>query len=257
MQQNHWRAATRDVVENFGVIADDLFHEGDYKDSRAGSGPLAWVNREACQPGSHISRIRIENHLVGDLHENRKEQQEANKRERQEHRPDEVAVFRKKIPAESCDSLSHKVLSASKSYIISPDISSRMRDLLLPCRGLCLEEIWLFRHDDPRDNICQKAPTTEECSNQPHYAYQRHIEIKVLAHAKADAGNFPSFARPHQALASDNAANSGTAVRANIGVILNGLPTVVAVHTVLHELGYAQSKEKVPCKWVNGIPRTL
>jgi hypothetical protein len=30
MQQNHWRAATRDVVENFGVIADDLFHADDY-----------------------------------------------------------------------------------------------------------------------------------------------------------------------------------------------------------------------------------
>src|SRR5438552_5697769 len=122
----------------------------------------------------------------------------------------------------------------------------RICRLLSRRRRLRLKQIWLFWHDDPGDQVADETYPRHERSNQPHYPNNGHIDIEILRHAHADTGNFASFARTNQALAGNHAADTGSAVSADIGIVLDGLATIVAVHKDLRTIGYAGFGEKVP-----------
>src|SRR6266567_8609772 len=122
----------------------------------------------------------------------------------------------------------------------------RICRLLSRRRYLRLQHIWLFRHYDPRDQVADETYTSHERSNQPYYPHNGYIYVEILRHAHADTGDFAAFSRTNQALAGNHAADTGSAVSADIGIVLDGLATIVAVHKDLRTIGYARFGEKVP-----------
>jgi hypothetical protein len=60
------------------------------------------------------------------------------------------------------------------------------------------QQQWLFRHDDPRDEVGNEADPGHHRWNQPDQADQRHIDIKVLRKTEAHAGNLASEPRTHK-----------------------------------------------------------
>src|SRR6478672_457664 len=98
------------------------------------------------------------------------------------------------------------------------------------CRYLRLEQIRFLRHYDPCDQVADEADSGHESGDQPDHSNDGYIDIEILRHAHADTRDLASFARTNQAFARNHAADSGTAVCADIGVILNRLSAIVAVH---------------------------
>src|SRR5258707_7890822 len=113
----------------------------------------------------------------------------------------------------------------------------RVCRLLSRRRYLRLKQIWLFRHDDPGNQVADETYTGHERSNQPHYPNNGHIYVEILRHAHADSSDFAAFSGTNQALAGNHAADTSSAVSADIGIVLDGLATIVAVHKDLRTIG--------------------
>src|SRR5437879_5276561 len=115
---------------------------------------------------------------------------------------------------------------------------------LLPCRCLCREHVWLLRHHDPGDRVRKQTNAGHHGSYEPHQTNDGHIHVKVFGNAQANAGDLPSFAGTNQPLASDHTAHTSAAVRANVGIILDGFSTIVTVHSSTSPLGIRKSAHR-------------
>ena len=91
----------------------------------------------------------------------------------------------------------------------------------------------LLGHHDPRNDVGQYATAAEQRDDQPHYADHGHIQIEVFGEAGADPGNLAIHARAHQLATASHGTYSASAVGTQVGVVLNDLSAIVAVHTVL------------------------
>src|SRR3954467_11860926 len=69
----------------------------------------------------------------------------------------------------------------------------RIGRLLSACWHLRLEQIRLFWHDNPSDQISKKPDSCHECRDQPHHTHNRDVYVEILSHAEANAGNFAAL----------------------------------------------------------------
>lgn len=88
----------------------------------------------------------------------------------------------------------------------------------------------LFRHYDPGDHVSQEPNSRHDGRDQPYQTDDSHVDVEILGTPGAYARDLSANARPHQALAGRDRPDAGSAVGTDIGVILDGLATVVAVH---------------------------
>src|SRR5437763_8678353 len=107
--------------------------------------------------------------------------------------------------------------------------NSGIGDLLRARRSLA--QFRLARHHDPRDHIRQKTCAAENRDEHPDEADQRDVKIEVFREAKANPGNSTAVTWTHQALPPRwGAGHTFAAISAKIGVVLNDLAAIVAIH---------------------------
>src|SRR5580704_1715166 len=91
---------------------------------------------------------------------------------------------------------------------------------------------WLFRHHDPGHDVAHrpKHQRREERDHQPQHAHQRDIEIEVFRQSGTYASDLPVRPRSHEPLAGAHCPNALAAIGAEIGVVLDDLAAVIAIH---------------------------
>src|SRR5512138_774737 len=90
--------------------------------------------------------------------------------------------------------------------------------------------LWFLGHYDPADQVSENSRAREDHHEQPDQADECHVQIQVFGDTCADASDFTILARAHKPLAGGYSAHPNSAIGADIGVVLNDLATVVAVH---------------------------
>src|SRR6266852_530823 len=115
---------------------------------------------------------------------------------------------------------------------------------LLSCRCLRREHMWLLGHYDPGDGVRKQTDARHHGSYQPHQTNDSHVDIKVFGNAEANTCDLASFAGANQPLASDHTAYTSAAVRANVGIILDGFAAIVTVHSSTSPLGIRKSVDR-------------
>lgn len=108
----------------------------------------------------------------------------------------------------------------------------RWRIYRVRCRRRVVHAVGLIGHEDPCDQVRDKAAATEESDNQPQHANQGYVEIEVLGEARADARNFPSRLWTDEPTTTLYRTDPLAAIGAKISVILNDFAAVVAIHIV-------------------------
>src|ERR1700722_3968332 len=120
---------------------------------------------------------------------------------------------------------------------------SRGPSTRLPASGLrvrhCLDasgggkEQWLFRHDDPGDQVGKETDAGHEGHDQPYHAHQGDIDIEIFGEPKTYSRDFASHTRPYQPDSGHGTADTNPAVSADRRVVLNHFSAIVAVHGAL------------------------
>jgi hypothetical protein len=90
---------------------------------------------------------------------------------------------------------------------------------------------WFFRHNYPADDIGNQAGRRRyEGKYKPDDPDQSYVDIEILSHAGTNAGDLAVRPGTNQALAGGDSAYALSTISTEIGVFLNDLTAVVAVH---------------------------